>query len=637
MNAHKQLFSDLAIRICTITVFIIGLNHQHQNAANGCKLDITIHIQLLCNHSRAIVIEQAIPAWRRLSSIMNLELIPYGNSRTLIGNYSMLPPPQMAFKCQHGNRECSGNALMGCALKTLPKEYGIAFVDCMFRHDLWWKPEISAPCCARQLDIDWRFLERCSQSAFGKNIQWLNGRKVHALRPKMRHVPWGYKPDICNETIVEKVVPTRLGFTKRNASVEAIVLTKNQTILPNIPNQSHASGPGIATNYTLPVPDLKVINASVVRDIMLQSKEGDDCNHQATTIGRASTTPAPTTTPHIRINESADTCDNKTTGADDNRTSFSVIEATVPTTTPCGPVNVVTTTPCGPVNVVTTTPCGPVIMVTTTPCGPVPHGKSGQLTSKPEDFDLDEFEDARVDRNQKQSNLTSGPTTVRATTVTSGPTVTKSHVTTYAQSSSSLVDNGVVMVQKTINATTNPRNVNNTAFNSTNANDKPTSKSNCTVGGGDDDEEDKALKSSKDEEDEEESAPAIQRIRPDAVRNESSQSNKTDPNVRIHLKNLIPHNQSTTALPNITTTTKTTTTLPTTTTTPRVTTTTPKATTRVTTTTPTTTTRVTTTTSTTTTRVTTTPTTTTRVTTTPTTTTTPLANGVVVVTFVVTV
>ncbi len=96
-------------------ISIVLIDNKDYVLSTSYKVDVTIHYELICPHSRTIILEQAIPAWRRLSPIMNLELIPYGNTRTRIYNYSSIPP-NMKFECQHGKRECDVNSLMVCIL-----------------------------------------------------------------------------------------------------------------------------------------------------------------------------------------------------------------------------------------------------------------------------------------------------------------------------------------------------------------------------------------------------------------------------------------------------------------------------------------------------------------------------------------
>lgn len=102
----KSIFLKFVLAFSFISSLIITLIYANDNH----KVDVTIHYEFICPHSRALIIEQAIPAWRKLSSIMNLELIPYGNTKVTIKDNSTVPPI-FEFICQHGKRECEGNLL----------------------------------------------------------------------------------------------------------------------------------------------------------------------------------------------------------------------------------------------------------------------------------------------------------------------------------------------------------------------------------------------------------------------------------------------------------------------------------------------------------------------------------------------
>lgn len=79
--------------------------------AISLKVDIVIHYELICPHSQMTIKDQAIPTWKRLKKIMNLNIVPYGNTvATMLDNSTL--PPQVNFTCQHGASECFGNLLM---------------------------------------------------------------------------------------------------------------------------------------------------------------------------------------------------------------------------------------------------------------------------------------------------------------------------------------------------------------------------------------------------------------------------------------------------------------------------------------------------------------------------------------------
>ncbi len=61
-------------------ILIVLIDNKDYVLSTSYKVDVAIYYELICPHSRTIILEQAMPAWRRLSPIMNLELIPYDDS-----------------------------------------------------------------------------------------------------------------------------------------------------------------------------------------------------------------------------------------------------------------------------------------------------------------------------------------------------------------------------------------------------------------------------------------------------------------------------------------------------------------------------------------------------------------------------
>ena len=124
----KSIFIKFILAFSLISSLIITLVYANDNY----KVDVTVHYEFICPHSRALVIEQAIPAWRKLSSIMNLELIPYGNTKAKIKDNSTVPP-KLEFICQHGKRECEGDLLsVSNQLKFILQLKSLIFVELKF-------------------------------------------------------------------------------------------------------------------------------------------------------------------------------------------------------------------------------------------------------------------------------------------------------------------------------------------------------------------------------------------------------------------------------------------------------------------------------------------------------------------------
>jgi hypothetical protein len=75
------------------------------------KVKVGVYYESLCPYSRSYVMNQLIPTWHKLSSIMTLNMNIFGNCYVKILNKTV-EPPEVEFECQHGLQECIGNTIM---------------------------------------------------------------------------------------------------------------------------------------------------------------------------------------------------------------------------------------------------------------------------------------------------------------------------------------------------------------------------------------------------------------------------------------------------------------------------------------------------------------------------------------------
>jgi len=87
----------------------------------GQKVKLTLLYESLCPYCAQFILEVLAPAMPQLTSIMEMEWIPYGNAneRNDSGTWS--------FQCQHGPEECLLNKYYSCALYYIGNDTQLTF------------------------------------------------------------------------------------------------------------------------------------------------------------------------------------------------------------------------------------------------------------------------------------------------------------------------------------------------------------------------------------------------------------------------------------------------------------------------------------------------------------------------------
>ena len=143
---------------------------------------MSVYYETHCPDSKAFLLDQLIPAYRDLSSIVNVQLFPYGKA-----SYERTSSNELKFYCQHGPCECKGNTQQACALDMYPIDKVIPFVECMEKSGL---PDTVVESCARSSDLDATKITQCADGAKGKELLLKMGQATESLNPKAHFVPW---------------------------------------------------------------------------------------------------------------------------------------------------------------------------------------------------------------------------------------------------------------------------------------------------------------------------------------------------------------------------------------------------------------------------------------------------------------
>ncbi|CAL8068150.1 unnamed protein product [Orchesella dallaii] len=155
---------------------------------NCTPIKVTVHYETICPDSTRFIAEQLYPLLMKFGGVKNenleAEFVPYGktNVTTVDG--------KKEFTCQHGPDECEGNRVHGCAMKTLPAEKAIAFINCSMTL-LMVKPRgRKDPECFKILEIDEESINSCVNSEEAVTMVSKYSKMERKLNPKLYYVPW---------------------------------------------------------------------------------------------------------------------------------------------------------------------------------------------------------------------------------------------------------------------------------------------------------------------------------------------------------------------------------------------------------------------------------------------------------------
>jgi len=175
-----------------ISIFL-SLNIATAVAQDAPPVNVALYYDSLSPDSKKVIITQIAPTYAKLASsgILNLELVPYGNSQEkYVGG-------QWYFQCQGGATECLGNRIHSCAIHYNSLNTAlIPFETCLMHYG---STMTNAKYCADVNKLEYTQIESCVNGSKGSEVQHEMALKTLALNPSHAYVPWftlnGYHTD----------------------------------------------------------------------------------------------------------------------------------------------------------------------------------------------------------------------------------------------------------------------------------------------------------------------------------------------------------------------------------------------------------------------------------------------------------
>ncbi|XP_058795515.1 GILT-like protein 1 [Phymastichus coffea] len=142
---------------------------------------ITVYYEALSPDSRDFIIQQLVPTFESLEDYIEVQLVPYGNTETIVTS------DDFVFKCQHGSLECEANIVHACSInKTTDFKKSLELIACMIKDNH--HPFDILESCADGLD-EYKTMLNCAQSKEGRRLLAEYGDVTNDLDPKVTYIP----------------------------------------------------------------------------------------------------------------------------------------------------------------------------------------------------------------------------------------------------------------------------------------------------------------------------------------------------------------------------------------------------------------------------------------------------------------
>jgi len=146
------------------------------------RVVVDVYYECLCPDSRYFVLHQLMPAYKKVGSLLDVRMWPYGKAS------SESTSDGFSFQCQHGQPECEGNIYHACVgEKVEDQDRMLEMIKCMINDNF--QPEESARKCASHQSLDFSSIQTCATGREGEELHYKAGLKTEALSPRVTFIP----------------------------------------------------------------------------------------------------------------------------------------------------------------------------------------------------------------------------------------------------------------------------------------------------------------------------------------------------------------------------------------------------------------------------------------------------------------
>lgn len=149
-------------------------------------VNFTLYYESLCPDCQLYIVGEFYRAFKKVGSLMHIELVPFGNS------YEVKMPKGWIFACQHGPRECQLNKIEACAIKKFENSTNVVpFIhgleQCLMKNG---DDSKCVQIMSQKYDFDYNNLMICANGSAGMKYEHEMAVKTKALNPPNQYVPW---------------------------------------------------------------------------------------------------------------------------------------------------------------------------------------------------------------------------------------------------------------------------------------------------------------------------------------------------------------------------------------------------------------------------------------------------------------
>ncbi|KAJ4704361.1 putative Gamma-interferon-inducible lysosomal thiol reductase [Melia azedarach] len=163
----------------------LSFNNAAAAPVKSQNVKVSLYYESLCPYCANFIENQLVKVFNTdLITIVNLRLVPYGNTQTI--------GPDKTIICQHGDKECYLNTIHACAIKAWPDEkMHFKLIQCIEgeasqseQAEAAWRK------CCDVLRFSEEPIDTCYESGEGRKLILKYANETDGLKPPHRFVPW---------------------------------------------------------------------------------------------------------------------------------------------------------------------------------------------------------------------------------------------------------------------------------------------------------------------------------------------------------------------------------------------------------------------------------------------------------------